>query len=137
MIDKQGPRDVDAYIASAPAAAQPHLRTLRAIVKSEAPSAEEQLSYGMPHYDHHGRLVYFAANKAHVGVYGLTDRSDVANELQEHLASRGTLRFAFDRPLPIAALHAAVRARVDQNEALALANSRRPARHLQSGEARP
>jgi hypothetical protein len=82
-MDKQGPRDVDAYIASAPAAAQPHLRTLRAIVKSEAPGAEERLS---------------------------------------------TLRFAFDRPLPIAALHAAVRARVDQNEAPAPANSRRPAR---------
>src|SRR5215472_4216813 len=124
----RGPRDVDAYIASAPAAAQPHLRALRAIVKSQAPSAEERLSYSMPHYDHLGRLVYFAANKAHVGVYGLTDRSDVANELQEHLASRGTLRFAFDRPLPIAALQAAVRARVDQNEAAALANGRRPAR---------
>jgi len=124
----RGLRDVDAYIASAPAAAQPHLRALRAIVKSQAPSAEERLSYSMPHYDHLGRLVYFAANKAHVGVYGLTDRSDVANELQEHLASRGTLRFAFDRPLPIAALQAAVRARVDQNEAAALANGRRPAR---------
>jgi len=124
----RGLRDVDAYIASAPAAAQPHLRALRAIVKSQAPSAEERLSYSMPHYDHLGRLVYFAANKAHVGVYGLTDRSDVANELQEHLASRGTLRFAFDRPLPIAALQAAVRARVDQNEAVALANGRRPAR---------
>jgi uncharacterized protein YdhG (YjbR/CyaY superfamily) len=128
VMDKQGPRHVDAYIASAPAAAQPHLRTLRAIVKDEAPGAGERLSYGMPHYDHHGRLVYFAVNKAHVGVYGLIGRRDVPGELREHLAARGTLRFAFDRPLPIAALHAAVRARVDQNEALALAKSRRPAR---------
>ena len=128
MMDEQGPRDVDEYIASARPAAQPHLRTLRAIVKSEAPCAGERLSYGMPHYDHHGRLVYFAANRAHVGVYGLTSRSDVPDELHEHLTARGTLRFAFDRPLPIAALHAAVRARVDQNEAPAPAG-----RHADSG----
>ncbi|MBO0684178.1 MAG: DUF1801 domain-containing protein [Candidatus Dormibacteraeota bacterium] len=123
-MDEQRPHDVDAYIASAPAAAQPHLRTLRAIVKSEAPDAEERLSYGMPHYDHHGRLVYFAVNKAHVGVYGLTGRSDVPRDLREYFAARGTLRFAFDRPLPIAALHVAVRARVDQNQAHRLANKR-------------
>jgi uncharacterized protein YdhG (YjbR/CyaY superfamily) len=128
MIDKQGTREVDAYIASAPAAAQPHLRTLRAIVKSEAPGAEERLSYGMPHYDRQGRLVYFAANKAHVGVYGLSGGNDVPDELRENLAARGTLRFAFDRPLPIEALRAAVRARVDQNKAQALANGRRPGR---------
>jgi uncharacterized protein YdhG (YjbR/CyaY superfamily) len=128
---------VDAYIASAPAAAQPHLRTLRAIVRSEAPGAEERLSYGMPHYDHHGRLVYFAVNKAHVGVYGLAGRGDVPDELREHFAARGTLRFAFDRPLPIAALNGAVRARVAQNEALAHARSRPPHAGSRSGGARP
>lgn len=128
MIDKPGPREVDAYIASAPVAAQPHLRTLRAIVKSEAPDAEERLSYGMPHYAGHGRLVYFAANKAHVGVYGLSGGNDVPDELRENLAARGTLRFAFDRPVPIEALRAAVRARIDQNRAQTPAGGRRPGR---------
>jgi hypothetical protein len=54
--------------------------------------------------------------------------SDVPDQLREHLAARATLRFAFDRSLPIAALHAAVRARVEQKEAQPLANSRRSAR---------
>ncbi|MGH7776889.1 MAG: DUF1801 domain-containing protein [Candidatus Dormibacterales bacterium] len=97
-------------------------------MKSEAPGAEEQLSYGMPHFSHQGQPVYFAANKAHVGVYGLTGPGDVQDALGEHLAGRGTLRSAFDRPLPLAALRAAVRARIDQNEALAPAGDRRPAR---------
>lgn len=74
---RSGIQDVDAYIAAAPAPAQPLLRTLRAIVKSEAPSAEEGLSYGMPYYEYHGRLAYFAVHKTHIGVYGLAGRGDV------------------------------------------------------------
>jgi uncharacterized protein YdhG (YjbR/CyaY superfamily) len=80
------------------------LRELRALVKAVAPGAVEKISYGMPHYNHHGRLVYFAALKAHIGVYGLV----------------GTLRFSYGEPLPVPALRAALKARVQQNEATAL-----------------
>jgi hypothetical protein len=128
VMDKEGSRDVDAYIASAPAAAQPHLRTLRAIVKSEAPSAEGQLSYDMPHHDHHGRLRYFVVNKAPSACTGSSAPAmcrTTSGNTSPPAARSGSRSI---RALPIAALHAAVRARVDQNEALALANSRRPAR---------
>jgi uncharacterized protein YdhG (YjbR/CyaY superfamily) len=96
-----GRRDVDAYIAAATAAAQPLLRALRAIVISEAPKADERLSYGMPYYEYHGRLIYFAAHKRHIGVYGLAGLGEVTASLQDHFAERGTLRFRFDEPLPI------------------------------------
>jgi Domain of unknown function (DU1801) len=108
-MDKQGPRDVDAYIASAPAAAQPHLRTLRAIVKSEAPGAEERLSYGMPHYDHHGPAGLLR------GQQGPRRRPGHAQvRVRSGLSDRGAARRC--------------QRTVDENEALALANSRRPAR---------
>jgi uncharacterized protein YdhG (YjbR/CyaY superfamily) len=118
---ESGVRDVDAYIASAPQAAQPLLRALREIVRSEAPGAGERPSYGMPFYEGHGRLVYFAGHQAHVGVYGLVGRAATPDELRPFVAERGTLKFAFDRPLPVAALRAAVRTRVEQNRADALA----------------
>lgn len=118
---ESGVRDVDAYIASAPQAAQPLLRALREIVRSEAPGAGERLSYGMPLYEDRGRLVYFAVHQRHVGVYGLVGRADAPDELRAHVAERGTLRFSFDRSLPVAALRAAVRARVEQNRVAALA----------------
>lgn len=123
-----GRQEVDAYIASAPAPAQPLLRTLRAIVISEAPNATERLSYGMPYYGYHGRVVYFAAHKEHVGVYGLAGLGGAVAELQDYFAERGTLRFPFDRPLPADALHAAIRARVRQNEAASLTRATDPSR---------
>jgi len=127
-INPSGRRDVDEYIASAPAPARPLLRTLRAIVISEAPNADERLSYGMPYYDYHGRVIYFAVHKGHVGVYGLAGLGDTAAELRDHFVERGTLRFPFDRPLPMDALHMAVRARIRQNEAHALTATTRRSR---------
>jgi uncharacterized protein YdhG (YjbR/CyaY superfamily) len=92
------------------------LRELRELVTTEAPHAVERLSYGMPYYDLRGRLVYFAAHKAHVGVYGLVGAVDAPAGLQPHLAERGTLRFPFGQRLPIKELKSALRARIEQNE---------------------
>ena len=108
--------EVDAYLAAAPEAAQPILRALRELVEAEAPAAEERISYGMPSYHHHGRLVYFAAQKKHVGVYGLVGAEDAAPELARYLAERGTLRIPFGEPVPLDALRSALRARVAENE---------------------
>lgn len=43
-----GSRDVDAYMATAPNAAQPMLRELRQLIREAAPAAKEKMSYGMP-----------------------------------------------------------------------------------------
>ncbi|HET9782461.1 MAG TPA: DUF1801 domain-containing protein [Candidatus Dormibacteraeota bacterium] len=108
--------EVDEYIAAAPSAAQPHLRRLRAIIKRNAPKAQERISYRMPYYDYHGRLVYFAAHRNHVGVYALGQTYE-AEGLQEYVASKGTLQFPFDEPLPEAKIAALIRKRVRENEA--------------------
>src|ERR671934_2467589 len=69
-----GERDVDAYIAAAPKAVQPMLKQLREAIKRAAPQAEEKVSYRMAAYFHHGRLIYFAAHKNHVGLYPIIGR---------------------------------------------------------------
>jgi uncharacterized protein YdhG (YjbR/CyaY superfamily) len=112
------PLDVDAYIDAAPRAAQPLLRQLRSTIRTAAPQAQERISYGMPTYEHHGRLVYFAGYKGHVGVYGIAHvDEDVASGVKPYLDSRSTLRFPVDRPLPLPMIRRLVRARVKANEA--------------------
>jgi len=112
--------EVDEYIAAAPMPAQPTLRQLRHVIKTAAPKAEESISYGMPSYEYHGRLVYFAAFKNHVGLYAVGQEHDsYAKELSGYLSGKSTARFPIGQPLPIASIRRVVRARVKENEAQA------------------
>jgi uncharacterized protein YdhG (YjbR/CyaY superfamily) len=111
---------VDAYIAAAPAPAQPILQQLRKVIKAAAPKAEEKISYGMPSYDYHGRLVYFAAFRNHVGLYAVGQEHDsYAKELSGYLSGKSTARFPIGQPLPTALIRNVVKARVKENEATA------------------
>ena len=116
-----GERDVDAYIAAAPKAVQPMLRQLRQAIKTAAPKAEEKVSYRMAAYFHHGRLIYFAAHKHHVGLHPRIGREKelYAKELEPYLAAKATLQFPIDRPLPLTLIKKIVRARAKENEARA------------------
>lgn len=112
--------DVDAYIAAAPAAVQPQLRELRAVIRAEAPKATEKMSYDIPFYEYGlkpgtfaSRLIYFAAQKKHIALYPAGD----AEGLEQYLTERSTLRFPLDKPLPMATIKAFIRSRVKQREA--------------------
>lgn len=111
---------VDAYIAAAPSSAQPHLRRLRAIIRAEAPEAEEGISYRMPHYRHHGALMYFAAFKDHVGLYPVGN-ADKHLGMKEYMTGKGTYRFPLGEPLPVTRIRELVRTRVKENESKAAA----------------
>ena len=112
------PKDVDAYIASAPKSVQPKLRELRAAIRKAAPSAEERMSYGMPYYAHHGRVAYFRAWKAHIGFYVPTPvLEEHARELASYEWNTATVRLPLEKKLPIALIQKLVKARVKKNEA--------------------
>jgi uncharacterized protein YdhG (YjbR/CyaY superfamily) len=116
---RPGERAVDAYIAAAPKAVQPMLRELRAAIRSAVPKAEEKLSYRMPFYAYHGRLIYFAAHKTHVGMYPIIgpEKDLYAKELKPYLAAKATLQFPIGQPIPIALVKKVVKARAKDNEA--------------------
>jgi uncharacterized protein YdhG (YjbR/CyaY superfamily) len=115
---KAAPKDVDAYIAAAPKAVQPMLSELRQVIRSAAPNANEKISYGMPSYEQHGRLAYFAGYEGHVGLYGV---AHVASErdggVTKYLEGQSTLRFPVGQKLPTAMIRKLIGARVKQNEA--------------------
>jgi uncharacterized protein YdhG (YjbR/CyaY superfamily) len=63
------PASIDEYIADSPAPVQAILEKIRATIAAAAPDAEERISYRMPAFAQHGILIYFAAFKAHIGIF--------------------------------------------------------------------
>jgi uncharacterized protein YdhG (YjbR/CyaY superfamily) len=109
--------DVAAYIAAAPAPARPMLRTLRLIIRANAPQAIEKISYQMPYYHHHGRLIYFAAFSKHVSVFVMNRAKEpFAAEMKPYRTSAATLQFPFGVKIPERLIAKLVRARVRENE---------------------
>jgi len=96
------PTTIDAYIATHPADVQAILHEIRRIVRETAPDAQETIKYGMPTFMLRGRnLVYFAANKRHIGFYpapvGVDEFKD---DVDRYGFGRGTLRFPYVAPVP-------------------------------------
>ena len=112
------PEEVDAYIAAAPKAVQAKLRQLRKLIKDAAPQASEFISYKIPYYDFHGRMVYFAAFKDHISFFvpgNATSRFEA--QLQRYRKSgqsTATIIFPLDEPLPATLISGLVKARVKE-----------------------
>ncbi len=110
------PRSIDEYLEAFPVEIREKLEQLRATVKAAAPAAEERISYRMPAFYLHGNLVYFAAFKDHIGFFPTS--SGVAafeTELAPYKASKGTVRFPLDAPLPLKLVAKIVRFRAAEN----------------------
>ena len=109
---------VDEYIDSSPSEAKDLLKSIRQTIKEVAPEATEKLSYGMPYYDLNGRLLYFAAYEHHIGLYPMKSAlREFEEELSGYVTSAGTVRFPFDKPLPLELISKIVEFRVQENEA--------------------
>ncbi len=113
---------VDAYIAARPEAHRPHLEKLRAAINAALPDATEGLSYGIPVFKVDGRMVmYFAAFTAHYSVYPAT--TDVLKGLGEaaaaYVSGKATLRFSYEKPVPVRLIAKFARLRAAQARAAA------------------
>ena len=114
------PATVEAYLGAQPDSRRAALEQLRAAVRAGAPDAVETIAYGMPALRLDGRfLVSYAAFKAH---YSLFPASQVVidtlgDEVAPHVAGKGTLRFAADRPIPTDLVTRIVRVRVQEHAA--------------------
>ena len=108
---------VNSYINQFPKETQAKLQKLRQIIKASAPGSIEIISYNMPAFKIHRRiLVYFAAFKNHIGLYALP--SAVVNfkkELSRFKTSKGTIRFPLDKPKPPELVKKIIKFRVKEN----------------------
>jgi uncharacterized protein YdhG (YjbR/CyaY superfamily) len=98
------PRTIDEYIAVQPAATQIALERVRGAIGKAVPDAEECISYQIPAFKLHGRvMLYFAGWKEHYSVYPASDAMVAAfpDELAQYRVSKGTLRFSLSESVPV------------------------------------
>lgn len=96
-------QSVEEYISAQPEEAAATLRRLRSIVRSALPQAEETISYGMPAYKLHGKIILcFAGWKRHYSLYPAGPRLVAAfrEELAGYEVDKSTIRFPLTQPLP-------------------------------------
>jgi uncharacterized protein YdhG (YjbR/CyaY superfamily) len=109
------PATIDEYIAGFPTEIQAILQTVRATIHAAVPGAQECISYGMPAFRLRRVLVYFAANKQHLGFYPTgAGIAAFADELAPFEHSKGAVRFPYDRPMPLALIARIARGRGDE-----------------------
>ena len=94
---------VDAYIATLTGEKKKKIKQMRKLVRQSAPEATELISYSMPALKLHGMLLYYAAWKEHIGLYGIT--ASLIETFQKELvpfktSKKGTVQFRVDEPLP-------------------------------------
>ena len=108
---------IDEYIAAFPRETQNIMKELRTAIKAAVPEAEERIAYQMPAFALHGNLVLFAAWKNHIGFYGTSDAIQEAlkNELSMYANEKGSLKFPFNKPLPLELIKKIVKLRVAEN----------------------
>jgi uncharacterized protein YdhG (YjbR/CyaY superfamily) len=118
------PKSVDDYLAGLPSdEARAALDRLRAIIRDEAPEAQEVISYGIPTYKLHGFLASIAAFKNHCSFFPGHTVADFADQLKGFKIAKGTIQFPPNKPLPESLVRAVIRARAAENFAAAsLAN---------------
>jgi uncharacterized protein YdhG (YjbR/CyaY superfamily) len=93
---------VDEYLDSLRPDVREVLERVRRTIREAVPEAEEKISYQIPTVTLNGRyLVYFAAWKRHLAVYPVPGGDDAFEaEIAPYRAAKGTLRFAYDKPIP-------------------------------------
>lgn len=111
-----GAREVEKYIAGAPAPAKSKLKEMRAAIRAALPrGASEAISYRIPAFRLGGIVVWYAAFAEHCSLF---PTAAVIGQFEKELAgyntSKGTIQFPLDKPLPVALIKRIVRARVQQ-----------------------
>jgi uncharacterized protein YdhG (YjbR/CyaY superfamily) len=96
-------QDVDEYLAALDEPKRRALERLRNTILEIVPETEQCISYGMPAFRLDGKVVAgFAAFRNHLSYFPHSGSvlPEVADDLVGYTASKGTLQFAVDKPLP-------------------------------------
>jgi uncharacterized protein YdhG (YjbR/CyaY superfamily) len=112
------PKTFAEILAAFPDDQRAALEKLRKSIKAVAPKAEECVSYGLAAFKLNGKpLVGMGARKDHCAFYLMSGTMVEAHEeeLEGYDTSKGTIRFAANKPLPAALVKKLVKARIAEN----------------------
>jgi len=113
------PKTIDEYLALVKPEQRVVLQKLRETIHAVVPEAGEYIGYGLAGFKLHGRpLVYFGAWEKHCALYAASPavQKKFQKELEGFEASKGTIRFTTEKPLPAALVKKLVKARIAENE---------------------
>ena len=116
----KAPKTVEEYLAAVPEPQRTTLKKVRAVIHSVLPAgAVEVISYGIPCVKYHGMLVGYAAFTEHCSLFGMSGTllGPMKEDLKKYSTSKGTIRFAVDKPLPATLIKKLVRAAIAEREA--------------------
>jgi uncharacterized protein YdhG (YjbR/CyaY superfamily) len=94
---------VDSYLRGLEEPKRTTLQVLRRTILEIVPGAEEVISYRVPAFRLHGKVIAgFAAFKNHLSYLPFSGSvlSQVADELEAYTRTKSSLHFPVDRPLP-------------------------------------
>lgn len=117
-MDKTIFKNISEYLTTLPDLQARRLQELREVIRKAVPEAEETISYNMPAFRAHGRiLVYFAAFKEHVSLFpgNSTLISQFKKELEGYSTTKGTIHFDLDKPVPSDLVQKMVQIRAKEN----------------------
>jgi uncharacterized protein YdhG (YjbR/CyaY superfamily) len=108
--------NTDEYIAMFPENVREILQKIRVTIKKTAPAAEEVISYQMPAFKLNGMLVWYAANKEHIGFYPTASPIKVfKKELANYKTSKGAIQFPIEKAIPLKLIKSIVQFRINEN----------------------
>jgi uncharacterized protein YdhG (YjbR/CyaY superfamily) len=113
------PNTVEEYLARVPEPQRTTLKKVRAVIQSVLPAeATEVISYRIPCVKYKGMLVGYAAFPDHCSLFGMSGTllGPLKEELKNYSTSKGTIRFAVDKPLPAALIKKLVRSAIAEKE---------------------
>ena len=114
------PKTIDEYLAAVSADQRAALEKLRKTIKAFVPKAEECISYGIAAFRLDGQtLVGFGASAKHCSFYPMSGHTvkDHKDELKDYDATKGSIHFHADKPLPVALVRRLIKARIAENAA--------------------
>jgi len=116
LASKKSFSSIDEYVATFPKDVQSILQEVRQAIREAAPEAEEGISYQMPIFKLNGDLVWFAAFKDHIGFFPRASAIEAfKDKLSAYEISKGTIKFALNKPMPLDLIKEIVKFRVKEN----------------------
>jgi uncharacterized protein YdhG (YjbR/CyaY superfamily) len=115
MLVSKKPRTIDEYLAGLSAENRTALQKVRRAVHAAAPGAEECISYGMPAFRLHGKLIAgFKAATNHCSFHPMSGATvaTLRADLAAYDTSPGTIRFSARAGLPATLVRKLVKARI-------------------------
>lgn len=116
-MGKPSIQTIEEYISQFPDEVQVKLMRLRKVINQTAPSAREELSWGLPTYYQKGFLVEFAAFKNHIGFYCTPSTiSHFSKELETYkISTKNMIHIPLNQDLPIELLEQLIKFRLKEN----------------------